>query len=58
MRAEQVESGKQPEQDVEMASIDPEQARIGTSNNAGATETQIEQINQSPINSNANVEDE
>jgi hypothetical protein len=29
-----------------MTSIDPEQARIGASNNAVVTETQIDQINQ------------
>jgi len=58
MRAEQVESGDQAEQDVEMTSIDPEQARIGSSNNAVVTETQIDQINPSSINSNANVRDQ
>jgi hypothetical protein len=58
MRAEQVESSGQAEQDVEMTSTNPEQARIGASNNAMVTETQIDQINQSSINSNANVDDQ
>ena len=41
-----------------MASIDQEQSQIGPNNNAVATETQIDQINTSLINSNVNVVDE
>jgi uncharacterized protein YpuA (DUF1002 family) len=38
-----------------MASIDPAQDRLSTNYNADVPETQIDQINQFTINSNANI---
>ena len=41
-----------------MTSIDAEQGKIGASNTVVVTETQIDQINNSTINSNANGHDQ
>lgn len=41
-----------------MKSIDPAQDTLSVTNNMNVTETQIDQIEQAPINSNANVSQE